>query len=50
MGTSQALIGARTLARHLDQPSAYERELRPYVAENQEKGRLAAQTLTATPA
>jgi 2-polyprenyl-6-methoxyphenol hydroxylase-like FAD-dependent oxidoreductase len=56
MGTSQALIAARTLARHLiatDHETAfeaYERELRPYVAENQEKGREAAQRLTATPA
>jgi 2-polyprenyl-6-methoxyphenol hydroxylase-like FAD-dependent oxidoreductase len=57
MGTSQALIAARSLARHLiasdDHEAAYEayeRELRPYVAENQVKGREAAQTLTATPA
>jgi 2-polyprenyl-6-methoxyphenol hydroxylase-like FAD-dependent oxidoreductase len=55
MGTSQALIGARSLARHLiaDQETAfaaYERELRPYVAENQELGRAHAQSLTATPA
>ncbi|MFD1539401.1 FAD-dependent monooxygenase [Nonomuraea guangzhouensis] len=50
MGTSQALIGARTLARNLasaggDHASAfatYEAELRPYVAENQEKGRQTA--------
>ncbi|MFI6173440.1 FAD-dependent monooxygenase [Nocardia sp. NPDC051052] len=49
-GTSQALIGARTLARALadadgDYPSAftaYETELRPYVAENQSNGRAAA--------
>lgn len=47
MGTSQALIGARALARHLagadgDHVAAltgYEAELRPYVAENQAKGR-----------
>ncbi|WP_027941523.1 FAD-dependent monooxygenase [Amycolatopsis taiwanensis] len=52
MGTSQALIGARTLARHLasaggDHPTAfgaYETELRPYVAENQANGRQAAAT------
>jgi 2-polyprenyl-6-methoxyphenol hydroxylase-like FAD-dependent oxidoreductase len=55
MGTSQALIGARTLARHLISDretafAAYERELRPYVAENQELGRVHAQRLTATPA
>jgi 2-polyprenyl-6-methoxyphenol hydroxylase-like FAD-dependent oxidoreductase len=57
MGTSQALIAARALAEHLiatgDHESAYEayeRELRPYVEENQEKGRQAAQSLTATPA
>ncbi|MBB5897448.1 FAD-dependent monooxygenase [Kutzneria kofuensis] len=57
MGTSQALIGARTLARCLLETSdheaalvAYERELRPYVAENQEIGRAHAQSLTATPA
>jgi 2-polyprenyl-6-methoxyphenol hydroxylase-like FAD-dependent oxidoreductase len=50
MGTSQALIGAWTLARRLaesagDHESAfgkYEAELRPYVAENQAKGRDAA--------
>ncbi|MEU7145340.1 FAD-dependent monooxygenase [Nocardia sp. NPDC046473] len=49
-GTSQALIGARTLARALadadgDYTTAfatYERELRPYVAENQSNGRAAA--------
>jgi 2-polyprenyl-6-methoxyphenol hydroxylase-like FAD-dependent oxidoreductase len=47
MGTSQALIGARVLARSLAEArgdhetafSAYEAELRPYVAENQVKGR-----------
>ncbi|MGV4983273.1 FAD-dependent monooxygenase [Streptomyces sp. NRAIS4] len=47
MGTSQALIGARTLARHLavaagDHRTAfasYETEIRPYVTENQAKGR-----------
>lgn len=57
MGTSQALIAARSLARHLiatdDHEAAYrayEAELRPYVTENQEKGRQAAQSLTATPA
>ena len=58
MGTSQALIGARSLARHLTATDdheaafqAYEREIRPYVTENQEKGRAgAAQFLTATPA
>ncbi|WP_214413322.1 FAD-dependent monooxygenase [Sphaerisporangium fuscum] len=52
MGTSQALIGARALARHLaaangDHATAfagYEAELRPYVAENQAKGREAAAT------
>ncbi|MFI1198181.1 FAD-dependent monooxygenase [Streptomyces sp. BHT-5-2] len=50
MGTSQALIGARTLARQLalaggDHPTAfaaYEAELRPYVAENQATGREGA--------
>ncbi|GAA0246351.1 FAD-dependent monooxygenase [Cryptosporangium japonicum] len=50
MGTSQALIGARTLARQLvtcgDDVeaafTAYEHELRPYVADNQAKGREAA--------
>ncbi|MFD6157473.1 FAD-dependent monooxygenase [Nocardia sp. NPDC060256] len=49
-GTSQALIGARTLARALADADghypvafdAYERELRPYVAENQSNGRAAA--------
>jgi 2-polyprenyl-6-methoxyphenol hydroxylase-like FAD-dependent oxidoreductase len=53
MGTSQALIGARTLARHLVTADgnheiafpAYERRLRPYVADNQEKGRQAAAML-----
>ncbi|MEU7058684.1 FAD-dependent monooxygenase [Streptomyces sp. NPDC046197] len=46
MGTSQALIGARTLARHLADTgndhtkafAAYEQELRPYVTQNQEIG------------
>lgn len=49
MGTSQALIGARVLARQLAASGdhqaafvAYERELRPYVNENQENGREAA--------
>ncbi|MFF1461570.1 FAD-dependent monooxygenase [Streptomyces sp. NPDC058330] len=50
MGTSQALIGARVLARHLAESNgdhraafaAYEAELRPYVAENQAKGREGA--------
>lgn len=50
LGTSQALIGARTLAHHLleadgDHETAfatYERQLRPYVAGNQAHGRLAA--------
>ncbi|WP_433234986.1 FAD-dependent monooxygenase [Streptosporangium sp. CA-135522] len=50
MGTSQALIGAWTLARNLASAggdhttafAAYEAELRPYVAENQVKGRQAA--------
>ncbi|WP_438489437.1 FAD-dependent monooxygenase [Streptomyces sp. S186] len=50
MGTSQALIGARTLARQLARAggdhstafAAYEAELRPYVAENQAKGREVA--------
>ncbi|MEU0003673.1 FAD-dependent monooxygenase [Streptomyces sp. NPDC006314] len=50
MGTSQALIAAHTLARHLGESggdhskafAAYEEELRPYVAENQETGREGA--------
>lgn len=48
MGTSQALLGARSLARHLADatyPEAfahYEAELRLYVAENQANGRSAA--------
>ncbi|WP_419996318.1 FAD-dependent monooxygenase [Streptomyces boninensis] len=51
MGTSQALIGARLLANSLAEApagdhaaafAAYERELRPYVAENQAHGREAA--------
>ncbi|OIJ84950.1 hypothetical protein BIV25_45190 [Streptomyces sp. MUSC 14] len=49
MGTSQALIGAHCLARHLTAAdgdhraafAAYEAELRPCVAENQAKGREA---------
>ncbi|RJQ77026.1 FAD-dependent monooxygenase [Amycolatopsis panacis] len=49
-GTSQALLGARTLARALAASSGdyetafavYEAEMRPYVAASQEKGRLAA--------
>jgi 2-polyprenyl-6-methoxyphenol hydroxylase-like FAD-dependent oxidoreductase len=60
MGTSQALIGAWTLARQLSEAggdhttafAAYEAELRPYVEENQAKGREAAATFGggATPA
>ncbi|NEB81922.1 NAD(P)-binding protein [Streptomyces sp. SID14478] len=50
MGTSQALIGARTLARalsaadgdHATAFTAYEAELRPYVTENQVKGQEGA--------
>ncbi|MFI7343986.1 FAD-dependent monooxygenase [Streptomyces sp. NPDC050085] len=49
MGTSQALIGARSLARHLtaagDHASAfaaYEAELRPYAEANQQTGREGA--------
>lgn len=50
MGTSQALIGAWTLARalasadgdHATAFTAYEAELRPYVAENQARGREGA--------
>ncbi|MFE0104550.1 hypothetical protein [Streptomyces sp. NPDC059009] len=50
MGTSQALIGARSLARHLAASdgdhaaasTAYETELRPYVAANQQTGREGA--------
>ncbi|MFD8542919.1 FAD-dependent monooxygenase [Streptomyces sp. NPDC059649] len=46
MGTSQALVAARTLARHLAAANgdhttafaAYEAELRPYVTENQARG------------
>lgn len=53
MGTSQALIGARALAHHLATTGgdhktafpAYETQLRPYVADNQAKGRQAAMTL-----
>ncbi|MEU9121102.1 FAD-dependent monooxygenase [Streptomyces sp. NPDC048506] len=49
MGTSQALIGARTLARRLAEAggdhtaafAAYETELRPYVARNQTHGQQA---------
>ncbi|MET7463243.1 FAD-dependent monooxygenase [Nonomuraea sp. NPDC005501] len=49
MGTSQALIGAHALARHLAASAgdhaaafrAYEDELRPYVEENQKHGREA---------
>ncbi|TXS78896.1 hypothetical protein EAO76_08640 [Streptomyces sp. sk2.1] len=50
MGTSQALLGARSLARHLSAAgdgghraafAAYGAELRPYVAENQARGREA---------
>ncbi|MGH4033492.1 FAD-dependent monooxygenase [Actinomycetota bacterium Odt1-20B] len=50
MGTSQALIGARSLARHLAASggdhaaafTAYEAELRPYIAANQQTGREGA--------
>ncbi|HEY3506356.1 MAG TPA: FAD-dependent monooxygenase [Actinocatenispora sp.] len=50
MGTSQALVGAATLARqlaaadgdHAGAFAAYEAELRPYVAANQDAGREAA--------
>ncbi|MFE1886003.1 FAD-dependent monooxygenase [Streptomyces diastatochromogenes] len=50
MGTSQALIGAHTLARalaasaddHTKAFATYEQELRPYVTENQEIGREGA--------
>ncbi|GLX03759.1 FAD-dependent oxidoreductase [Microbispora sp. NBRC 16548] len=53
MGTSQALIGARTLARalasaggdHAAAFAAYEAELRPYVAENQAIGQETAATM-----
>jgi len=53
MGTSQALIGARTLAHalasadgdHMAAFAAYEAELRPYVAENQAIGRETAATM-----
>ncbi|MBO0804221.1 MAG: FAD-dependent monooxygenase [Nocardiopsaceae bacterium] len=52
MGTSQALAGAATLARdlaladgdHTAAFSAYEAELRPYVAQNQARGRQTAAT------
>ncbi|MCS0599744.1 FAD-dependent monooxygenase [Streptomyces sp. LP11] len=55
LGTSQALIGASTLARHLaasgtDHTKAfegYEREMRPYVTENQELGVEGAQRMAA---
>lgn len=55
MGTSQALIGARVLARHLAESggdhtkafAAYEQELRPYVAQNQATGREGARTFGA---
>ncbi|WP_328394993.1 FAD-dependent monooxygenase [Nocardia sp. NBC_00416] len=55
MGTSQALIGARTLAHHLVETTgdheyaftAYETELRPYVTDNQMKGYRAAATFGA---
>ena len=56
MGTSQALLGARSLARHLaaaEHPEAfakYEAELRPYVTENQEAGRTAAAMFGSGPA
>ncbi|MEU6476645.1 FAD-dependent monooxygenase [Streptomyces sp. NPDC047017] len=51
LGTSQALIGASTLARHLAQTGGdhtrafedYEWEMRPYVTENQERGRTGAE-------
>ncbi|MFJ2227588.1 FAD-dependent monooxygenase [Streptomyces halstedii] len=57
MGTSQALIGARTLTRHLAASAddhrtaftAYEAELRPYVAENQAKGREGARAFGGGP-
>ncbi|MCK7624441.1 FAD-dependent monooxygenase [Streptomyces sp. RS10V-4] len=50
MGTSQALLAARSLARNLAAAdgdhrtafAAYEAELRPYVTENQARGREAA--------
>lgn len=50
MGTSQALIGARTLARQLATTNgdhetafaAYEGQLRPYIADNQKRGLEAA--------
>ncbi|MFF4991645.1 FAD-dependent monooxygenase [Streptosporangium saharense] len=56
MGTSQALIGAHDLARRLAEHdgdlagltaafAAHERELRPYVAENQRHGREAVKML-----
>jgi 2-polyprenyl-6-methoxyphenol hydroxylase-like FAD-dependent oxidoreductase len=54
MGTSQALIGARTLAHQLVAAggeygsafAAYETRLRPYVADNQEKCRQAVAMLS----
>ncbi|WP_182880165.1 FAD-dependent monooxygenase [Microbispora sp. H10949] len=53
MGTSQALVGARALARalasaggdHTTAFAAYEEELRPYVLENQATGRETAVTM-----
>ncbi|MGW2158342.1 hypothetical protein [Nonomuraea sp. NPDC001699] len=50
MGTSQALIGAHTLAPRLAESdgdhgaafTAYERQVRPYVTANQRHGREAA--------
>lgn len=56
MGASQALIGARLLAARLVETDgdhtvafpAYERELRPYVTENQAKGAEAAKAFGCT--
>ncbi|SCE30020.1 hypothetical protein F558DRAFT_00983 [Streptomyces sp. AmelKG-A3] len=53
----RALIGARTLTRHLAASAddhrtaftAYEAELRPYVAENQAKGREGARAFGGGP-
>ncbi|MFF4021041.1 hypothetical protein [Streptomyces sp. NPDC001843] len=50
MGTSQALIGARSLARHLTASNsahtiefaAYKAELGPYIKANQQTGREGA--------
>ncbi|GGT25217.1 hypothetical protein ACFFV7_29680 [Nonomuraea spiralis] len=50
MGTSQALVGAHALARRLAESggdhatafAAYERQIRPYVTDNQQHGREAA--------